>query len=95
MSARHPVREAGGSPSCEAAFNEVAAGQTPRCRARTLHWLEEHGLIERHSTVVGRDRFGDIVRPTFSVPTWVHIRWCEWGSRAEERRASMRRRLGK
>ncbi len=72
----HPVRNAGGTRSHEQAFDAIAAGMRPRCNASTLHWLEDHMLIERHS--------GD--RPSFSVPPWAHVAWCEWCAGAEQRR---------
>lgn len=75
---RHPVRNAGGRQCHVKAFEAIASGGTPSCHASTLRWLEDHGLIERHSIVVGRDALGPIVRPDFSVPTWAHVEWCGW-----------------
>jgi hypothetical protein len=62
----------------KAAFDRIAAGSLPKCSAQTLANLMEACLIERHSVVIARDRFGPVVRYEYSVPISVHMRWCEW-----------------
>lgn len=77
----HPVRTAGGTVTQARAFNQIAAGEYPRCTGTTLAWLERNDFVIRH-IAPGR-------RPSFSVSLQAHIAWCEWCSNSGERRRKM------
>lgn len=75
--AKHPC--VGMTPAQRRDFELIATNQRPRGGVLTLRALKARGLIEdAPPRVVGRDRFGDIVVPNWSVPLSVHMQWCEW-----------------
>lgn len=82
----HPVKAWRGSKAAVRVFEEIASGErTPRASPATLRWLLDHKLIrfDRMKTV-GKDRFGFIEIPEYSIPLEHHIEWCEWCSEQPE-----------
>lgn len=65
MKASHPVRNAGGKSNHVRAFEQIAVGVRPRCRADTLSWLMQHDLVT-----------DDVRNPT--ATQWAHLAWCQW-----------------
>ncbi|MGJ4941418.1 hypothetical protein ACQR1W_12665 [Bradyrhizobium sp. HKCCYLS1011] len=80
---KHPCE--GMSKAERAAFDRIAAGAPPKSSTQTLSRLIEAGLVERHTTALAADRFGQIVRHEYSVPLAAHLNWCEWMTRPKTR----------
>lgn len=77
--AEHPVKCWGGSKAAVRVFEAMAIGQKPRCHPATLKWLLDFGLVRFDGTkTVGKDRFGYIETPQYSIPIEHHREWCEW-----------------
>lgn len=75
----HPC--AGMTPAQRRDFELIAINERPRGGYVTLKALKAKGLIEEDEPrIVGRDRFGDIKIPQWSVPLPVHMQWCKWCS---------------
>ena len=76
---KHPC--AGITKVQRAAFERIAINEPPRAWGKTIDRLLERGLIQRgEDEVLGRDRFGMIVIPSYFVPIPVHMQWCQWAS---------------
>src|SRR6185312_7060519 len=77
---KHPC--AGMTKAQRRDFEMIAINERPRGGVQTLKALKARGLIEdAEPRIVGRDRFGDIKVPNWSIPLHVHRQWCEWCSK--------------
>ena len=75
--ASHPC--AGRSQTAVETFEAIAVGQRGPYHPKTIQALLKAGLIELTGyEVVGRDRFGVIKIPVYSVPLPLHFQWCAW-----------------
>jgi hypothetical protein len=74
---RHPC--SGMTKAQRRDFELIAINQPPRGGRKTIMALKARCLIvDAAPKVVGRDRFGEIKIPQWTVPLAIHAQWCKW-----------------
>lgn len=73
---RYPIP--GLTPRQRAVFEQIAVGNDAGHHPKTVGVLLDRGAIEVTWEVRGRDRFGEIRVPRYTVPLGLHVRWCQW-----------------
>jgi hypothetical protein len=65
------------TPVQRSAFELLCVGHNPGCTRKTYHALVASGLVDVFWTT-RRDALGSYDVPTYSVPLWARMQWCDW-----------------
>ncbi len=80
----HPAKAAGCTKRQIEVFEQICIGQIPDAAPATLNVLLSKKLVECERETVGKDRFGPITLPHWSVSIPIHMQWCQWCSEQPE-----------